>query len=106
MHRAIQYAGSLRITALPVRLRPCLPLVKAAGGKVTLTPPTSEFTAKDPALRLPLISAPMPDSQIAKQVALQNQCARAHADDAEVVRVDDGNGQSILSHLVFARRAP
>ena len=97
-----------RITpsALPVRLQTWLSSVESGGGKIKVTPPKSDITAKDPFLLLSLISSLMSASKIAKQVAVQTQFAPAHAYDAEVVLTDDGSGQSIVSQVVFSRRAP
>jgi hypothetical protein len=95
-----------RITpsTLPLRLQTWLTSVDAGGGKVKITPPKSDVTAKDPFLLLSLASSLWSASKLAKEAAVKYQFVSAHAYDAEVVLKEDGNGQTVVDHIVFAKR--
>lgn len=95
-----------RITpsTLPLRLQTWLTSVDAGGGKVKITPPKSDITAKDPFLLLSLASSLWSASKLAKEAAVKYQFASAHAYDAEVVLKEDANGQTVVDHIVFAKR--
>jgi hypothetical protein len=95
-----------RITpsTLPLRLQTWLTSVDAGGGKVKITPPKSDITAKDPFLLISLASSLWSASKLAKEAAVKYQFVSAHAYDAEVILKDDGNGQTVVDHIVFAKR--
>lgn len=91
--------------SLPLRLQTWLTSVDAGGGKVKITPPKSDITAKDPFLLLSLASSLWSASKLAKEAATKYQYFSAHEYDAEVVLKDDGKGQTVVDHIVFAKRA-
>jgi hypothetical protein len=93
-------------SAMPGRLQTWLSSVEAGGGKVKVTPPKSDISAKDPFLLLSLASSLWSASKAAKEAASKSQFVPAHAYDAELVLKDDGNGHSVIDHVVFAKRAP
>jgi hypothetical protein len=95
-----------RITpsTLPLRLQTWLNSVDAGGGRVKVTPPKSDITAKDPLLLLSLASSLWSVSKLAKEAAVKYQFNSARAYDAEVVLKEDGNGQTLVDHIVFVKR--
>ncbi len=92
-------------SAMPPRLQTWLSSVESGGGKIKITPPKSDITAKDPFLLLSLASSLWSASKLAKEAATKYQYSSAHAYDAEVVLKDDGSGQSVVDHIVFAKRS-
>jgi hypothetical protein len=92
--------------AMPNRLQTWLSSVEAGGGKVKVTPPKSDISAKDPFLLLSLASSLWSASKVAKEAAAKSQFVPAHAYDAELILKEDGNGHSVIDRVVFAKRAP
>jgi hypothetical protein len=93
-------------SAMPTRLQTWLSSVESGGGKVKVTRPKSDISAKDPFLLLSLASSLWSASKVAKEAAAKSQFEPAHAYDAELVLKDDGNGNSVIDRVVFAKRAP
>lgn len=91
-------------SSVPARLQTWLSSVEAGGGKVKVTPPKSDITAKDPFLLMSLVSSLWSASKIAKEAAAKAQYQSAHGYDAELVLKDDGSGQSVIDKVVFAKR--
>jgi hypothetical protein len=101
----VSFYDRISPSALPLRLQTWLSSVESGGGKIKVTPPKSDVTAKDPFLLMSLASSLWSASKLAKETAAKHLFASAHAYDAEVVLKDDGTGQNVVDHIVFAKRA-
>ena len=93
-------------SALPERLQNWLTSVEAGGGKVKVTPPKSDITAKDPFLLISLISSLWSATKMTKAAVLNSQFSVARAYDAEIFLKTDAQGQNVVDKLVFVMRAP
>ncbi len=95
-----------RITpsALPERLQSWMAAVEAGGGKVTVVPPKSSVTARDPFLLISAISSLWSASRMAKEAAVKAQFASAQAYDAQIILKKDDKGDSMVDKVVFTQR--
>jgi hypothetical protein len=92
-------------SAVPSRLQNWLSSVEAGGGKVKITPPKSDISAKDPFLLLSMLSSIWSASKVAKEASSHSQFAPARGYDAELVLKEDSNGHSVIDHVVFVKRS-
>ena len=91
-------------SALPERLQNWMASVEAGGGTVTVVPPPSSVTPKNPMLIISAISTLWSASKIAKEYAAKALFGPAHAYDAQIILKQDDKGDSLVDRVVFVKR--
>ncbi len=92
-------------SALPERLQKWMAAVESRGGKVKITPPPSNVTAKSPFLLISAISSIWTASGMVKDASAESRFAVAGNYDAELVLKQDDRGDTLVEKLVFVQRA-
>ena len=92
-------------SALPERLQKWMAAVESRGGKVKITPPPSNVTAKNPFLLISAISSIWSASGMVKDASAESRFAVAGNYDAELVLKQDDKGDTLVEKLVFVQRS-
>ena len=91
-------------STLPERLQHWMASVQAGGGTVTVVPPKSSVTAKNPFLLISFVSTLWSASKMIKEISTQSQFNTAHAFDAQIMLKTDEKGESLVDRVVFIHR--
>lgn len=91
-------------SALPERLQNWLTSVEDGGGRIKVTPPKSDVTAKDPFLLMSLVSSLWSATKMTKAALLNSQFKVARSYDAEIILRENDKGQNVVDKLVFVMR--
>ena len=91
-------------SAMPERLQQWVASVQQGGGQVTVTPPKSSVTAKNPFLLLSAASTIWSASNMAREMATKAQFRAARAYTAEIILKQDDRGETVVDKVVFAQK--
>jgi hypothetical protein len=91
-------------SAMPERLQQWVASVQQGGGQVTVTPPRSSVTAKNPFLLISAASTIWSASNMARDMATKAQFRAARAYNAEIILKQDDRGETVVDKVVFAQK--
>lgn len=91
-------------SAMPERLQHWMASVEAGGGTVTVVPPPSSVTPKNPMLLISAVSTLWSATKMAKEYAAKALFTPAHAYDAQIILKQDDKGDSLVDRVVFVKR--
>jgi hypothetical protein len=91
-------------SALPERLQHWMAAVEAGGGNITVVPPKSTVTAKNPLLLLSTITSLWNASKMAREASTRAQFQSAQAYDAQILLKQDDRDDSVVDRVVFIQR--
>lgn len=100
----VKFYDRVSPSALPERVQNWMAAVENNGGRVSVVPPKSTLTAKNPFLLIGAISSLWSASRTAQEISREARFKAAAQYDARVVLGTDDNGQSVVDHLEFVQR--
>jgi hypothetical protein len=100
----VTFYDRVTTSALPERLQQWMASIEAGGGTVSLVPPKSTVASRSPMLLISAITSIYSASKMAKELAIKEQFAAAHAYDAAIVLKIDDRGESVVDKVVFTQR--
>ena len=92
-------------SAMPERLQQWVSSAQQGGGQVTVTPPKSSVTAKNPFLLISAISTLWSASNMAREMATKSQFQAARGYNAEIILKQDDRGDTVVDKVIFAKKS-
>ena len=92
-------------STLPERLQKWMAAVEAGGGKVSVTPPPSDVSARNPLLLISAISTLWTANKMAREAATEARFRAARGHDAQLVLKRDEKGDAVVDKVIFVRSA-
>lgn len=93
-------------TAIPERIQTWLHAVEESGGTVTVSPPQSTVSAKNPLLLLSLVSGVWNSFKAGKAMQSYQTHKPAQAYNAEIVLKINEQGDRLIDKIIFTERKP
>jgi hypothetical protein len=93
-------------TSIPPRMQAWLQSVESGGGKVTVVPPKSSVTSKNPLLLLSLVSGVWNTTRVVKAVDSHTLRKPASTYNAEILLKIDDKGERLIDKIIFTERKP
>ncbi len=96
--------NAVTATSIPPRIQTWLEAVESGGGTVTVTPPKSTVSAKNPLLLLSLISGIWNTTRAAKAISSHDLHKSANKYNAEILLKIDDKGERLIDKIIFTER--